>query len=294
MWYQVGTNRDESFQRVARGLGQIRLAQTLRPQYVLAWGYLGIDNIISGLLVAKSLAYSKKHLQKLEEFLWHFPDASERIPRIARLETYCKLWNQARYEGVSFSDSQASDLMGLANDVIHYAQEELSSTFGKSADELADELEVLAFRELHPAVNEAIFAYSRHHLEMAEAEAESYGYEKFAIRSTDPLLFTDMDAYSDDDELRKLLVSDPGTGELLVKLYDTFIELVERGIDHRWQRLQEMEEEDLAREIYNFNLHVSLTFRSADLVEHFKRLGRIVRDRFQTPQRSRGTKEEKF
>lgn len=271
------TNRDESFQRVARGLGQIRLAQTLRPQYCLAWGYLGMDNIISGLLMAKSVPYSKKHLQKLEEFLWRFPDASSRIPKAAKLETYCRLWNRARYEGISFSDAQASELMALANDLVRYAQEKLASIFRESADEVADEIEELASRELHPALNEAILEYSERHLEMAEAEAESYGFEKFAIRSTDPLLFTDIDAYSDDDELRELLVKGPETGELLVKLYDTFIELLERGIDWRWQRLEGMGEENLAREIYNFNLHVSLTFRSADLVEHFKKLGRILK-----------------
>ena len=214
--------------RLITGLHQFLNAQSAgSSRFVVADGYLAIDNYFTALLLEEDIDPTYNHKKKLDLIKENFNNLLEKnnISKEDLLNFY-NYWQEVRYSSATITPNETLQFIRLCNRFISSVIKYMASKYNKTYEKLEEELysEALGSRWLS-FEKECSYIHDKWQ-EEAEIQGEMGYGSKIGNKILNPSNFCEIRAMADDKITKNILAENEEIGSAIAKFYSSFLNLV--------------------------------------------------------------------
>lgn len=245
--------------------------------------------MISGLLIDKDAKHGKLkgHKDKIDHFLREFPDAVSYDITEENLVLGKKLWEESRYHLREIVPDEVGYVSSQNNRIYEFGREYFKTKQNLSRWQIDEKLETVIHSELKGVDIESVGKYLRNRELNLDYEASVSHIPQPFLMVQDVAAYSHLLVQTDHSEVAKFLTSCQELDSEIVKIYDSFIRILEKIVEYRLKsrlgedyisELRSLSDEEKIRiliESMDHNLLVGLSFLGYSVEENITNIKAI-------------------
>lgn len=258
--------------RLITGLAQYLSAQSAgSSRFAMADGYLAIDNYFSAILIDEGIDPTRNHKKKLNLMLSHFGNLINKA-KITKndLEKFYKWWQKVRYSSVIPTPKETLNFIRISNRVISAITQEIAFRYGKSVDELEEEIYTNVLGSRWSSFEEECSYIHEMWQHKAEIQAEMGIGSKLLNKMLNPSNYCEIRVLTDDEITKEIISKNSEFGSKVANFYQSFLKLV------MYVQNARLEKGTIPDEITNFMLSLRLRYHGQSIKEITDEWGKMI------------------